>query len=278
VKSVVSYYFKEFIMSSEKQIEANRQNAQKSTGPKTPEGKAKVSQNAVTHGLTAESPVLCTENPQQYDLFHENLTRQLAPEGVLEYFLAERAANLSWRLNRAQRYDALILDQINNDAQPSGNSDNSQIENLSSSLSKDRKSSIENDQSLFGRVLTDDFQNRRTLEKIQRYEFRIERGFYRALRELYKLQFHRLNSVGEASSLRNKVAESAAADSFGFSSDNSKTNPNNLCGDNLSNNPVQPRSIEPDCVRQNKANFPLDIITQIENKRLRSRLLDKKAV
>ena len=175
-------------MATEKQIQANRQNAHKSTGPKTPEGKAKVSQNAVTHGLTAASPVLSTENPQQYNLFHENLTRQLAPEGVLEYFLAERAANLSWRLNRAQRYDTLILDNLIGSCH-SGDLSLPKGEGRNPDSSLDAGlSTPDSDQSLLGRVLTNDFHNRRTLEKIQRYEFRIERGFYRALRELYKLQ------------------------------------------------------------------------------------------
>ena len=50
-------------MSTEKQINANRQNAQKSTGPKTAEGKATSSKNAVKHGLFAEEAVIYGENP-----------------------------------------------------------------------------------------------------------------------------------------------------------------------------------------------------------------------
>lgn len=51
-------------MASERQIAANRLNAGRSTGPRTPEGKAVVSQNAVTHGLTSYGGLLPGENPK----------------------------------------------------------------------------------------------------------------------------------------------------------------------------------------------------------------------
>jgi hypothetical protein len=53
-------------MASEKQFEANRQNAQKSTGPKTPEGRAAVRLNGVKHGLTAETIVLKGESEADF--------------------------------------------------------------------------------------------------------------------------------------------------------------------------------------------------------------------
>src|SRR5260370_30377070 len=54
-------------MVSEKQLEANRQNARKSTGPRSAEGKFRASRNAVKHGLTAESVVLPNEDPAEYE-------------------------------------------------------------------------------------------------------------------------------------------------------------------------------------------------------------------
>ena len=89
----------ELLMSTTEQIKANRQNAQKSTGPKTDEGKAAVSQNAVKHGLFAES-VIKGENEADYEAFHDNFLAELAPAGAVELMLAERAVNLSWRLKR----------------------------------------------------------------------------------------------------------------------------------------------------------------------------------
>jgi hypothetical protein len=80
-------------MATEKQINANRKNAQKSTGPKTAEGKAAVSQNAVKHGLFAES-VIKGENEAEYEAFHDEMFAELAPVGMVELMLAERVISL----------------------------------------------------------------------------------------------------------------------------------------------------------------------------------------
>jgi hypothetical protein len=56
-------------MSTRKQIEANRRNAQKSTGPKTMEGRTIISRNAITHGLTAALGVLLPEEQEEYNRF-----------------------------------------------------------------------------------------------------------------------------------------------------------------------------------------------------------------
>ncbi len=89
---------------SEKQLEANRLNAQKSTGPKTPEAKAKCSQNARRHGVTAQTTVMTEEDRAKHDLFCSKLVADLAPVGEMETFLASSAAEEAWRLNyvRAQ--------------------------------------------------------------------------------------------------------------------------------------------------------------------------------
>ena len=98
-------------MSTKKQIEANRQNAQKSTRPKTAEGKATVSQNAVKHGLFAQS-VIYGENQAEYEAFHDNFFAEHAPVGAMELFLAERAANLAWRLKRAERMQNEVIEDM----------------------------------------------------------------------------------------------------------------------------------------------------------------------
>ena len=57
----------EFLMSTKAQINANQQNAQKSTGPRTAHGKAVVSQNAVKHGLFAAEAVINGKNQADYE-------------------------------------------------------------------------------------------------------------------------------------------------------------------------------------------------------------------
>jgi hypothetical protein len=90
-------------MSTQKQVKANRKNAQKSTGPKTAKGKAKVSKNAVKHGLFAEEAVITGENPADYEAYRDEFLAEMRPVGAVETMLAERFVSLAWRLMRAQR-------------------------------------------------------------------------------------------------------------------------------------------------------------------------------
>jgi hypothetical protein len=98
-------------MATQKQIKANRQNAKKSTGPKTAEGKAAVSQNAVKHGLFTDS-LIRGENPADYVVFHNEMLADLAPVGAVETMLAERVISLWWRLRRAERMQNQALDDM----------------------------------------------------------------------------------------------------------------------------------------------------------------------
>jgi len=101
---------------SEKRITANRRNALKSTGPKTPEGKAKTSMNALKHGLRSASmavPVL--ENPEDWEVHRSLVVRDLNPVGYLETILAERAAAMLWRLGRVVRYESAVVSNAIND-------------------------------------------------------------------------------------------------------------------------------------------------------------------
>ena len=77
-------------MTSQKQIEANRRNALKSTGPTSPSGRAVVSQNAVTHGLRAQRIVIEGESQQEFNDFRNLLVEQLTPANPLETLLVDR--------------------------------------------------------------------------------------------------------------------------------------------------------------------------------------------
>ncbi len=85
---------------SDKQLQANRANAQKSTGPKTEAGKSTVSKNAVTHGLRSAQPVIDGEDPAEYNDFRNDIIVQFDPSGPMETLLVERIVRSAWRLRR----------------------------------------------------------------------------------------------------------------------------------------------------------------------------------
>lgn len=75
-------------------------------GPKTDEGKALVSRNAVRHGLTSPAPVVEEfEDPEEWEAFALAIVEDLRPEGAVQRELAERIASLKWRLRRITRYE-----------------------------------------------------------------------------------------------------------------------------------------------------------------------------
>ena len=88
-------------MSSFRQIEANRRNARLSTGPVTEEGKKKSRQNALRHGLTAETVIDALEDAEDYAAFEMAVTADYDAQSAVERELVLRLASLLWRLRRA---------------------------------------------------------------------------------------------------------------------------------------------------------------------------------
>ena len=147
-------------MATEAQINANRLNAQKSTGPRTAEGKRVVSQNAVTHGLFARDAVIKCEDPAEYELHREALLDELRPVGAIESMLAERIVSLSWRLQRVERMQNQATDCL-----------------------------IEEDYLPLGRMVTKRWSgNLKIIEKLFMHERRIESSLNRTITKLKRLQ------------------------------------------------------------------------------------------
>src|SRR5436190_5851348 len=88
-------------MTSYKQIEANRRNARRSTGPITAEGKLRSRQNAVRHGLTAETVIGALEDAEDYKAFEAAVTTDYDAQSAVERELVLRLASLLWRIRRA---------------------------------------------------------------------------------------------------------------------------------------------------------------------------------
>ena len=86
---------------AEKKLAANRANAKLSRGPKTPEGKARSTQNAVRHGLLASISKLSVESRQGYSDYVQGYCDQFRPKNQLELGMVEEMAIASWHLRRA---------------------------------------------------------------------------------------------------------------------------------------------------------------------------------
>jgi hypothetical protein len=97
---------------SSARAEASRKNGAKSYGPKTAEGKARSSQNALKHGLRAHKyVVLPDEDAAEFAALEAALTDELAPEGALQRILVGRIAHAAWRLDRAERFEVQLFEE-----------------------------------------------------------------------------------------------------------------------------------------------------------------------
>jgi hypothetical protein len=150
-------------MASHKQIRANRRNARKSTGPKTQEGKASVSHNALKHGLLSQKMLLPHEDKTALVQLSEHLHSQLQPVGELESLLVERIVAAAWRLRRVLTVEAEIYEE-------------------------ERFKSYAPGQNSLGIAFIRDANGANAFSKLFRYETTIEGGLYKALHELQRLQ------------------------------------------------------------------------------------------
>ena len=171
-------------MATEAQVNANRSNAQKSTGPRTPEGKAAVAQNAVQHGLLAQEVVVKGEDPGEFAFYRDGMLAELAPAGQMESLLAERIVGLAWRLRRAERLQAAAFDALPEPPKPKpfwSDEAGGWV----------RPQRPELDPGGESRAVVQDFAETRILDRLLVYERRIEHSLYRTMAELRNLRHWR---------------------------------------------------------------------------------------
>jgi hypothetical protein len=150
-------------MASDKQIRANRRNARKSTGPKTPEGKSVVSHNALKHGLLSQQILLPNEDEAFLVQLSEHLHSQLQPVGELESLLVERIVAAAWRLRRVLAVESGIYEE-------------------------ESTNRYTGEEYGLGLAFIRDANRANAFSKLSRYETTIERSLYKALHELQRLQ------------------------------------------------------------------------------------------
>ena len=194
-------------MASKKQIEANRRNALKSSGPKTPEGKATARLNATTHGLLSQEILLPGEDEEALKELGERLMAELQPVGEMEGLLVERIIDAVWRLRRLRRVETGIFawelyGELAERAQrevktyewsvdtliPPKQITNDQKHHEALSKAQEIKAKQDAETATLGRTFIRDANTTNAFSKLSRYETEIERRFYKAYHELQRLQ------------------------------------------------------------------------------------------
>ena len=199
-------------MTSAKKAQANRQNALKSTGPKTPEGKAAVRLNALKHGLLSQEILLPGEDQEALRELGQNLRNELQPAGELENQLLDRIISACWRLRRVSRVETgifareLYQEQAERAQQEVSAYEKSHLKKMledtsgpttitderkhQEALSKvqEMKTKLDTETATLGQTFIRDANEANAFSKLSRYEAGIERGLYKALHELQRLQ------------------------------------------------------------------------------------------
>jgi hypothetical protein len=162
-------------MISQRQLDANRRNAQLSTGPRTPEGRAAVRSNALRHGLTAKIAVLDNENPEHFQEMLDAFQAEHQPVGPTEDLLVHQMVMSAWRLQRLRAVETSLF--------------NLRMRTLKPDMEREFSKITETERLAF--IFRDDTRNSGAIANLSRYETRIERSFYKALHELQRLQASR---------------------------------------------------------------------------------------
>jgi hypothetical protein len=175
-------------MATQKQLIANRNNASKSTGPKTQKGKALASQNSLKHGLFTAENVINEESKDAFDLHQEQMLAELAPQGPTELLLAERIITLSWRLSRINRFRTETINDLQNPTK-------SPLQKLLRSINQptcpepvEGRPAQTTSATKTSRMIIKDFNNGKVLERLLMYERRIENSLYRTMNEYQRLK------------------------------------------------------------------------------------------
>src|SRR5215471_9977042 len=164
-------------MISEKKLEANRRNAQLSTGPRTLEGKRAVSRNSLVHGVRARHAVLILENPAEFDRLFAELMEEFQPQTPTERFQVEQMAVIKWKLGR--------LDAAENSAILQSTEFHLAFKNLEEF--KTEKGFIRLPEMICKR----ETEALRNIDRYGQMICRLERSYYRALEILQRLQDRR---------------------------------------------------------------------------------------
>ena len=166
-------------MTTQKQLEANRRNARKSSGPKTQPGKSLSKLNALKHGLRAEQVLVPGEDEREFADLRQGLLEDLRPEGALEIELFHGLVVDFWRLRRLRMVEVGVFVHRTG-PRDTFNSSFPQVADGDSGLPGG-----------LGRAFVRDGSGTNAFSKLSRYEASLTRSIHRAINKLLELQAQR---------------------------------------------------------------------------------------
>lgn len=182
-------------MTTRKQLEANRANGRKSTGPRTQAGKARSRLNSRKHGLTAEKLIIVGERAEDFDALRAELFEEFAPRSALAAEQVEHIVGLLWRRRRVPFFAAAILEA--RQAQVSEDAEQEEMLNLGRfrrNMDDDDMSDDEEHREALaevGRALIKDCTSQDALGKLARHEAMLINALNKSLQLLFLLQDNR---------------------------------------------------------------------------------------
>lgn len=159
--------------TSDKQIAANRRNAERSTGPKSDLGKLRSSKNAIKHGIYSQTTVLFNEEQEEYDEHLQDFIARFEPQDRVELRLVQRMADCEWRLARARYIETATIDL--------------QVDDTAELVEKRFKTVDEPVRVAFALQLLDNGQSA-AYNGVQRQESRLHRQYERAYKLLMDIR------------------------------------------------------------------------------------------
>ena len=187
-------------MTTQKQIQANRENAKKSTGPRTQRGKAHSRFNSRKHGLTAKTLMTVGECAGDFEALRAELVEEYDPQSHLEIELVERLAGILWRLRRVPLFEAAIVDarhagldrwQLNRIYGSSEDSDDDDEQDSEGGTNEDEEDEDVSDWKAsvhLGQALVNDAASGDALGKLARHETMLMNAFNKTLQAILVLQ------------------------------------------------------------------------------------------
>ena len=162
-------------MPTNSQIKANRNNAKKSTGPRTEEGKTRSAKNALKHGLLARDTVLPGEDPAEFDSQLSALEADIQPANSLEFELVRQIADAQWRMRRLTRLETGFLAAAVDD----------QRRYMEKRRPDELRPGYDGETLLLGSAMLDRTQ---AFVHLARYDGHLSRRFFRAVKQIRDLR------------------------------------------------------------------------------------------